>query len=364
MNISKVLYTLRGTNRFLLPQFFRKSDGEPTLLEGEHGLFVEIKDNDGEQLFTPENPAKVALTKNNLSRITPFNQITGNGSVSTLSENGGVIDKVSTKHYLTADTVLLSASGNNNYGTFATLPIRGGASNKQRALIRADFTGVNADKITSAKLKMYDLNATIIGGATQNAAGVINVHPITAANADWIQGSTNGAAANGEPTWTKKAYSATDWVGGLGLGSPGGGGYLTNPITALNKTVGYTGYVEGSLDVATLKSILDTKAGFLLKAADETVDNNGISLSSKEGTADKLGYFEITQKLDQPLLPSYIAFETTGVGAKILDGADPNGPGIPIPVNGLVLPAKSLTGAYKVYVPTGINVTWFLMGYE
>jgi len=43
MNISKVLYTLRGTDRFILPQFFRKSDGEPTLLEGENGLFVESK---------------------------------------------------------------------------------------------------------------------------------------------------------------------------------------------------------------------------------------------------------------------------------------------------------------------------------
>lgn len=47
MNISKVLYTLRGTNRFLLPQFFRKSDGEPVLLEGEKGLFVQLVDSEG-----------------------------------------------------------------------------------------------------------------------------------------------------------------------------------------------------------------------------------------------------------------------------------------------------------------------------
>ena len=47
MNISKVLYTLRGTNRFMLPQFFRKSDGEPVLLEGEKGLFVQqVHDSD------------------------------------------------------------------------------------------------------------------------------------------------------------------------------------------------------------------------------------------------------------------------------------------------------------------------------
>lgn len=39
----EVLYTLREKTRFLLPQFFRKSDGEPVLLEGEHGLFVENK---------------------------------------------------------------------------------------------------------------------------------------------------------------------------------------------------------------------------------------------------------------------------------------------------------------------------------
>lgn len=47
MNISKVLYTLRGTNRFLLPQFFRKSDGEPVLLEGEKGLYVQLVNSEG-----------------------------------------------------------------------------------------------------------------------------------------------------------------------------------------------------------------------------------------------------------------------------------------------------------------------------
>jgi len=43
MSISKVLYTLRGTSRFMLPQFFRKSDGEPILLEGENGVFVQSR---------------------------------------------------------------------------------------------------------------------------------------------------------------------------------------------------------------------------------------------------------------------------------------------------------------------------------
>ncbi|PFJ03215.1 hypothetical protein [Priestia megaterium] len=48
MDLKKVLYTLRGEDRFMLPQFFRKSDGEPVLLEGEQGLYVqpitEVKD--------------------------------------------------------------------------------------------------------------------------------------------------------------------------------------------------------------------------------------------------------------------------------------------------------------------------------
>ncbi|MGC3792046.1 DNRLRE domain-containing protein [Priestia aryabhattai] len=300
-----------------------------------------------------------------LTRLSAFNQIAGGGNVTEVPLNGGVNGTVTSKHYLTADTVLLSASAGNNYGAFASLPIRGGAVNKQRALIRADFTGVNADKITAAKLKMYDLNAGVIGGATQSAEGTINVHPVTAANADWVQGTTNGAAAaNGEPTWNKKASSTVDWAGGVGLGSPGSGGYLTNPITALNRTIGYTGYVEGSLDITVLKTLLEVKGGFLLKAADETVDNNGISLSSKEGSLDKIGYFEITQTLPSTVRPAFIAFETTGIGARVLDGNDSNGPGVPIPVNGLVLPAKSLTGSYKIYAPTGINVTWFVMGYE
>lgn len=48
MPISKVLYTLRGATRFMLPQFFRKSDGEPVLLEGEKGVFVQMVDSAGD----------------------------------------------------------------------------------------------------------------------------------------------------------------------------------------------------------------------------------------------------------------------------------------------------------------------------
>ncbi|WP_394557376.1 hypothetical protein [Priestia aryabhattai] len=46
--ISKVLYTLRGATRFMLPQFFRKSDGEPVLLEGEKGVFVQMVNSAGD----------------------------------------------------------------------------------------------------------------------------------------------------------------------------------------------------------------------------------------------------------------------------------------------------------------------------
>ncbi|MFQ6391336.1 hypothetical protein ACLNAR_26490 [Priestia aryabhattai] len=52
MTISKVLYTLRGATRFMLPQFFRKSDGEPVLLEGDKGVFVQMVDSTGDVIGT------------------------------------------------------------------------------------------------------------------------------------------------------------------------------------------------------------------------------------------------------------------------------------------------------------------------
>jgi hypothetical protein len=33
------------STRFILPQFFLKSDGEPVLLEGEKGVFVQMVDS-------------------------------------------------------------------------------------------------------------------------------------------------------------------------------------------------------------------------------------------------------------------------------------------------------------------------------
>ncbi|USL31719.1 hypothetical protein [Priestia megaterium] len=42
------LYTTFLGIRYLLPQFFRKSDGSPTLLEGEKGICVKRVDEKGD----------------------------------------------------------------------------------------------------------------------------------------------------------------------------------------------------------------------------------------------------------------------------------------------------------------------------
>lgn len=42
------LYTTYRAIRYLLTQFFRKSDGEPNLLQGEKGIFVQIVNEAGD----------------------------------------------------------------------------------------------------------------------------------------------------------------------------------------------------------------------------------------------------------------------------------------------------------------------------
>lgn len=55
-----LLYTLFGTERLPLPQFYKKSDGEPALLEGEHGLFVEFRGSAVEKVeMLPANTTTV-----------------------------------------------------------------------------------------------------------------------------------------------------------------------------------------------------------------------------------------------------------------------------------------------------------------
>ena len=177
--------------------------------------------------------------------------------------------------------------------------IRGYTGNQTSRIMkeiqRVDLSGLTASwTVTAASLHLYDTN-----WANRSADCTINVYQISAANGDWIEGTTEDAAEAGSPCWNYKAYDATtptSWAGSAGLATAGTD-YVNTSLGSAIFTDGVSGYrtitfnstgegvVEGWLGDA-------TNNGFLLLGSG--ANNNWTEWHSSQGTDGNRPYLSVT----------------------------------------------------------------------
>ncbi|MCE9610343.1 MAG: DNRLRE domain-containing protein [Chthoniobacter sp.] len=118
----------------------------------------------------------------------------------------------------TEDTVLDSYEPATNYGGFLALWL-GAARNPEimRDLIRFDVGALSGayTQIDSITLRLY---ATGVVGS-----GTAQLHAVSEANGDWVEGSAFATQQNGTSVWMGKNSPNSDWTGGRGLGEAGSG---------------------------------------------------------------------------------------------------------------------------------------------
>lgn len=102
-----------------------------------------------------------------------------------------------------------------NYGTLNLIQVYSNPPTHVKTLIRFDLSSIPSSAIcTAATLKLT--------ASQNNSAKIYNIHKITDANGDWIEGTKAGATAGiGEPCYQFKKYNSIAWAGSAGLGTAG-----------------------------------------------------------------------------------------------------------------------------------------------
>jgi autotransporter-associated beta strand protein len=155
----------------------------------------------------------------------------------------------------TEDSTLIQDSANNNYGGRNEIllgPLGGG---KQRAgLIRFDVTSMVGiyQTIDSVKLRF-----TVVRLASASTS-TWNINLLREGNAGWVEGTANGAAEAGSPSWNYLSYNTTEWLGGKS------GARLAADVYGPMTTMTFTSstlvgdVVELTLDPSSLDPSVDT----------------------------------------------------------------------------------------------------------
>lgn len=145
----------------------------------------------------------------------------------------------------TGDVALWSGGGTLNLGA-DTIVLSGSST---RGLLRFDLSSIPA----TATCISATLQLTQVGTSGYTDPFTVTVRQISAANAAWIEGISNGLAQAGEPCWNALAADGaggvtTDWAGSAGL-STSGTDYET---TALGTFGGYLNDANGTNYTAAL----------------------------------------------------------------------------------------------------------------
>ncbi len=133
--------------------------------------------------------------------------------------------------------------------------------------------------INSATLKLYVNSAA--GVNTTNAA---DLYQLVAANAGWVEGTSNGAAQSGESTWNNRNHPSTPWASG----TPG---TATADYAGLLRSVAFSsstsGWVSFTLPISLVADwAAGNNSGMLMRANNESsaINSKLIFHSSDFGT--------------------------------------------------------------------------------
>lgn len=311
------------------------------------GLTQFVRLDSGEGPIPVQAPGGMDVLPPAMVRVTPISEITGDGNAHLL-EVGGRIEA-------TADTFLSAGQPNGNAGASGILRVQGsGDASEGRSLIRFDFSGINVANIQAPVLRVYDRNDS--GRATN---GLVDVYAVSPTNSDWIEGngtSTSDPASPGEPTWDNRQHPSTPWDGGPGLGEPGVG-YGSTPLGTIPSNVGHSGWLNVPLNAQLLRASLEQgHAGFLLRAREGHLNTMRLDMDDRSvvGREPHLTFRHA----------EWVVLSASGAGARVTEGGTTSVPGLPIPPEGLTVPAGQGPGAgvLHAYVPTGVTVWYYAVG--
>jgi hypothetical protein len=188
----------------------------------------------------------------------------------------------------TNDNMLNEDKPNANWGGFISNYV-GKQSNTDswRSVIR--FSDLDNYISSTETVQKVTLGFVQFGANAQQAATIVDIYAITAANADWVEGTGDTGGA-GVSSWNDRATS-TPWAGGGGLGDdPGDGGYgptllgsYSFPDIAANDRVSRTIDLNSSAN-AVVENWIDNpsqNAGFLLRVRTEATLGQFVVLDSR-----------------------------------------------------------------------------------
>lgn len=243
----------------------------------------------------------------------------------------------------------------------ATFLSIGYSTARRRGLVYFDLSSITGLSVDSAHLWLYNTNNSSTLGN-----GTLQAYRVMPANSGWTEGGFHiGTTASGlEPSWNKKTQSpSADWAGSAGLLTSG-----TDHSATLMGSAGWTdgvaGWMDLNLNTSETETMLANNAGIMLKGSDETSSGHVVIPHSKENTAGSqyIPYLEITLgTLTADSSSVLLVADDVGATWSNTPVADANS--APISTVWMELPLTTLGAAdFAMYVPTGVNVWYAILG--
>lgn len=184
-----------------------------------------------------------------------------------------------------SDNALASNLSANNYGAWDQMIV--GRNNTRRTIIRYDLSDYSA---LVGSVESASLTLTLLTGAPASAASfTIGVYQITAANADWIEGTGTGTVpdtSSGVSTWSAKARDTTAWAGSVGLSTPGVD-YIADAIYTFEWTPSSTSVtipITSTVIMDWLENPTNNGGLILIPIAGSTANNIAANFASSEAS--------------------------------------------------------------------------------
>ena len=179
----------------------------------------------------------------------------------------------------TEDATLIQDNANSNYGGRNEILLGPMGSGKQRAgVIRFDVTSLAGQyqTIDSMKLRFWVFRTA--------ANGTYNLNLLREGNANWVEGSSNGAPETGAASWNYRQYNTLQWLGGTSGARLAADIYGAMGSMTLNAATPVGTMVEITLDPSALASNVDTLTEVVdLWTQNSGADNAGIQIYGGSG---------------------------------------------------------------------------------
>jgi hypothetical protein len=155
-----------------------------------------------------------------------------------------------------------------------------------------DLTGsTNLSTITRAVLRLYDYDLS-----NQTMDVDINAYEVSAANHEWVEGSSYEVVEPGSSCWRFLKQNTNEWAGGRQGCGIAGTDYTTNLVAAATSVDGRKGWVEFDLDMAVVQKWIDDPA-----------ENHGlVFISQGAGETGEVAFFRSCEYADAAYYPQLV----------------------------------------------------------